>query len=64
MTECVGDLPESGQRARTHPGGGGHGHGVTAGSDGRFIAIALGLIVAFLVFEVVMAFVGGMPGTC
>jgi len=31
---------------------------VTASSDSRYIAIALGLIVGFLVFEVVMAFAG------
>ncbi|MGI8450693.1 MAG: cation diffusion facilitator family transporter, partial [Streptosporangiaceae bacterium] len=37
---------------------GGHGHGVTADSDSRYLVIALGLILAFLVFEVVMAFAG------
>jgi cobalt-zinc-cadmium efflux system protein len=59
MTECGAGHPESGQRQHDHPGGGGgHGHGVTASSDSRYIAIALGLIVGFLVFEVVMAFVG------
>ena len=31
---------------------------VTARSDGRYIAIALGLIAGFLVFEVIMAFAG------
>ena len=31
---------------------------MTAGADSRYIAAALGLIVAFLLFEVVMAFVG------
>ena len=34
------------------------GHGVAASSDSRYIAIALGMIVGFLVFEVAMAFVG------
>jgi cobalt-zinc-cadmium efflux system protein len=59
MTGCGAEHPESGPREHRHRGGaGGHGQSVTAGSDGRLIAIALGLIVAFLVFEVVMAFVG------
>ncbi len=64
MTGCDGDHPGSaphqhGQHGR--PGGAGerdHGHGVTASSDGRLITIALGLIVGFLVFEVVMALAG------
>jgi cobalt-zinc-cadmium efflux system protein len=59
MTECGADHPESEQHQHEHPGAsGGHGHGVTATSDSRYIAIALGLIVSFLVFEVIMAFVG------
>jgi cobalt-zinc-cadmium efflux system protein len=59
MTDCDADHPESGPHQHEHPGGaGGHGHGVTASSDSRYIAIALGLIVCFLVFEVVMAFAG------
>jgi len=35
-----------------------HGHGISANADSRYIGIALALIVAFLVFEVTMAFVG------
>jgi cobalt-zinc-cadmium efflux system protein len=64
MTGCDSDHPESAPHQhdqRDHPGGAGghdHGHGVTASSDGRLITIALALIVGFLVFEVVMAFVG------
>jgi cobalt-zinc-cadmium efflux system protein len=59
MTGCGAEHPESAQREHDHAGRADvHGHGVTAGSDGRYIAIALGLIVGFLVFEVVMAFVG------
>ena len=61
MTECGARHPESGPRQHDHPGGAAadeHGHGVTASSDSRYIAIALGLIGGFLVFEVVMAFVG------
>jgi cobalt-zinc-cadmium efflux system protein len=59
MTGCDADHPESGPRQHGHPGAGDeHGHGVTASSDSRYIAVALGLIVCFLVFEVVMAFVG------
>jgi cobalt-zinc-cadmium efflux system protein len=61
MTDCGGDHPESARRE--HPGTGaggdrGHSHGISADADSRYLAIALGLIVAFLVFEVVMAFVG------
>jgi cobalt-zinc-cadmium efflux system protein len=67
MTDCGAEHPESGERLHRHPRpdgdhghghGGGPGHGVTAQSDGRYLAIALGLIVTFLVFEVVLAFVG------
>ena len=59
MTDCDADHPESGPRQHEHPGGmDGHGHGVTASSDTRYITIALGLIVGFLVFEVIMAFAG------
>jgi cobalt-zinc-cadmium efflux system protein len=61
MTECGAGHPESGGQQHHHPGGARadeHDHGVTAGSDSRYIAIALGLIVSFLVFEVIMAFVG------
>jgi cobalt-zinc-cadmium efflux system protein len=36
----------------------GPGHGISADADSRYLAIALGLICAFLVFEVVMAFAG------
>jgi len=61
MTDCGGEHPESGRR--DHPGtgaggDGGHSHAISANADSRYLAIALGLIVAFLVFEVVMAFVG------
>ena len=64
MTGCDGDHPESAPHQHDQhgrPGGAGehdHGHGVTASSDSRYIAVALGLIVCFLVFEVVMAFAG------
>ena len=59
MTDCDADHPESGARQHEHHGAGaGHGHGVTAESDSRYITIALGLIVGFLVFEVIMAFAG------
>jgi cobalt-zinc-cadmium efflux system protein len=59
MTSCGAEHPES--DARRHPhreSARGHGHGVTESSDSRYLAAALGLIVAFLLFEVVMAFVG------
>jgi cobalt-zinc-cadmium efflux system protein len=59
VTSCDGDHPESVPHQHEHPGGAGeHGHGVTASSDSRYIAIALGLIACFLVFEVIMAFAG------
>ncbi len=65
MTDCGAGHPESGQRQHSHSGIGGdhahgsdHGHGVSAESDSRYLVIALGLIVAFLVFEVIMAFAG------
>jgi cobalt-zinc-cadmium efflux system protein len=59
MTDCNADHPESGPHQHEHPGPADeHGHGGTASSDSRYITIALGLIVCFLVFEVVMAFVG------
>ena len=59
MTGCDADHPESGPRQHGHHGAADeHGHGVTASSDSRYIAVALGLIVCFLVFEVVMAFAG------
>jgi cobalt-zinc-cadmium efflux system protein len=59
MSDCDADHPESGAHQHEHHGDAdGHGHGVTASSDSRYITIALALIVGFLVFEVVMAFVG------
>jgi cobalt-zinc-cadmium efflux system protein len=65
MTDCGAEHPESDERQHSHPGAGGghihddgHTHGVTAASDSRYLTIALGLIVAFLVFEVVLAFLG------
>jgi cobalt-zinc-cadmium efflux system protein len=59
MTDCDAEHPESGPHQHERPGAAGeHGHGVTASSDSRYITIALGLIVGFLIFEVVMAFAG------
>ncbi len=60
MTDCGGEHPESEVQYRL-PGTGradDHRHGIRADADTRYLAIALGLIVAFLLFEVVMAFVG------
>ena len=62
MTGCGGEHPESGP-LHQHPGEGradehAHSHGVGADADSRYIAVALGLIAGFLVFEVVMAFAG------
>jgi cobalt-zinc-cadmium efflux system protein len=59
VSACGAEHPESAQHQHDHaPRADVHGHGVTASSDGRYIAIALALIVGFLVFEVVMAFAG------
>jgi cobalt-zinc-cadmium efflux system protein len=68
VTDCGGDHPESGLEyqhpvrpgsGERAPGAAGeHRHGLRADADSRYIAIALGLIVVFLAFEVVMAFVG------
>ena len=41
-----------------HAAGDGHDHVAEPDADRRYLALALGLIVAFLVFEVVAAFVG------
>ena len=62
MTDCGGEHPESGPLCQ-YPGEGradehAHSHGVGADADSRYIAVALGLIAGFLVFEVVMAFAG------
>lgn len=59
MTDCGAEHPESGPHQHGHrDAGDGHSHGVTARSDSRYLAGALGLIVAFLLVEVIMAFVG------
>jgi cobalt-zinc-cadmium efflux system protein len=65
MTDCGAEHPEGDERQHRHAGAGGdhdhaggHGHRVTAASDSRYLAIALILIIVFLVFEVVMAFLG------
>jgi cobalt-zinc-cadmium efflux system protein len=61
VTACDADHPDSRSHRHDHAGAGdrhGHGPSVTAGSDSRYITIALGLIVGFLIFEVIMAFAG------
>lgn len=66
MTGCGSEHPESGAfhresgtgRVEEHA----HSRGVTASADSRYIAVALGLIVGFLVFEVAMAFAGHSLG--
>ncbi len=42
-----------------HGGHGGHSHGISAGADTRYLAIALALIVGFLIVEVVVALASG-----
>ena len=65
MTGYDADHPESGPHPHGHPGAADeHGHGVTASSDSRYIAIALGLIVCFLVYapgEIITA-ISSQPG--
>lgn len=39
--------------------GGGHSHGVFAGADTRYLAIALALIIGFMLVEVVVALISG-----
>ena len=63
MTDCGGEHPESFGEEQPHQHGGpdgapGHSHAISSDADSRYIAVALALIVAFLIFEVVMAFVG------
>jgi cobalt-zinc-cadmium efflux system protein len=58
MTGCGAEHPES-FRPRREPGeSGGHAHDISPDGDGRYLAAALGLIVSFLIVEVVLAFVG------
>ncbi len=65
MTDCGAEHPESarprrdtsGPGDRPH-GTGDHAHGISSGADGRYLAVALGLIVSFLAAEVALAFVG------
>jgi len=40
-------------------GGSGHGHGVSRDADRRYLIVALVLIVAFMIFEVTVAFTSG-----
>jgi cobalt-zinc-cadmium efflux system protein len=69
MTDCGAEHPESPRRHlpgqpeqdREVPGGRAsreHAHGFSARADGRYLAGALALIVAFLVIEVILAFAG------
>jgi cobalt-zinc-cadmium efflux system protein len=62
ITGCGAEHPESAQHQhgehRHADGSGEHAHRLSADSDQRYITIALMLILAFLAFEVIMAFVG------
>jgi cobalt-zinc-cadmium efflux system protein len=69
VTDCGGEHPESarpvagrsataGHDGAAHDHGHGPGHRVGTQGDARYLGIALGLITAFLAFEVTMAFVG------
>jgi cobalt-zinc-cadmium efflux system protein len=62
VTDCGGGHPESaglagGSGDWSGPGGG-HAHEISTDADSRYLATALALIVAFLIFEIVLAFVG------
>lgn len=56
MPPASGPSTEFNSHAHEVPG---HGHGVTAEADRRYICLALGLIVAFMVFELIAALVAG-----
>jgi cobalt-zinc-cadmium efflux system protein len=58
MTGCGAEHPESFRRRREPGEPGRHEHGISQDGDGRYLAVALGLIVSFLIVEVVLAFVG------
>src|SRR5260221_2030785 len=59
MTDCGAVHPESGSHQHEHSGAfGADDDGVPASSDSRYIAIALGLIACFLIFEVILAVAG------
>jgi cobalt-zinc-cadmium efflux system protein len=67
MTDCGASHPESArqrtgsvaeQAGRADQAGPAHLHGPGPGADGRYLTAALALIVAFLTFEVIMAFAG------
>lgn len=45
--------------SRKHGGRGGHSHGVSTGADKRYLTVALGLIVGFMVVEVTVAITSG-----
>ena len=42
-----------------HGGEGGHSHGVSADADRRYLLVALGLLAAFMLGEVIVAIVSG-----
>ena len=54
-----GQTRTAADRSDRHAGHEGHGHGVSAGADRRYLSIALALIVAFMGVEVVIALVSG-----
>jgi cobalt-zinc-cadmium efflux system protein len=61
VTGCSEEHPASARRGQHGTGAGGnrgHSHGISADADGRYLAVALGLIVGFLIFDVAMAFAG------
>jgi cobalt-zinc-cadmium efflux system protein len=53
-TDRDDDQGEEGHHGGHHHGAKGHTHGVSADADGRYLTIALLLIVVFMAFEVVV----------
>jgi cobalt-zinc-cadmium efflux system protein len=53
------DRPDHAHDAGGDRGTDGHRHGVTSDADYRYLVIALSLLIAFMTFEVVIAFVSG-----
>src|SRR6266568_587689 len=47
------------QHGHAHDGGSGHSHGLGADADRRYLLVALGLLAAFMLAEVIVAVISG-----